>query len=92
LPLFIIQIGLRPGISLYKSCLFISRLDSHGFGHGQAGADYHLRMLCSNMSLQIVLPGETSFSAAKSVPTFSMMTVETATVVLGLMSDEVFLQ
>lgn len=54
--------------------------------------EFHLRMLCGNMSLQIVLPGETSFSAAKSVPTFSVMTVETATIVLGLMSDEVFLQ
>ena len=44
------------------------------------------------MSLQIVLPGETSFSAAKSIPKFGVMTVETATVVLGLMPDEVFLQ
>jgi hypothetical protein len=48
-------------------------------------------MLCSNVSLQIVLPGETSFSTTKSMHTSSMMAVKPATVVLGLMSDEVFL-
>jgi hypothetical protein len=48
-------------------------------------------MLCSNVSFQIVLPGETSIGTAKSMTTSSIMAVEAATVVLGLMSDEVFL-
>lgn len=69
------------------------RAKNCGAEHSRPGTNFesHLRMLCSNVSLQIVLPGETSFSAAKSIPTSSMMAVEAATVVLGLMSDEVFL-
>jgi hypothetical protein len=49
-------------------------------------------MFCNDVSLQIVLPSEASSSTAYSIPTSSMLAVETAAIVLGLMSDEVFLQ
>lgn len=51
----------------------------------------HLVMLRSDMSSEIILPSNAAFWAAEFIAASSMIAVETAAIVLGLMADEVLL-
>ena len=48
-------------------------------------------MLRSDMSSEIILPSNAAFWAAEFIAASSMIAVETAAIVLGLMADEVLL-